>query len=57
LRRAKMLVKRNADLEILWPAASSSRSDRANPDSKAAGSNTRSKPAAPLMATSVPSSR
>jgi len=57
LRRAKMLVKRNADLEILWPAASSSRSDSANPDSKAAGSNTRSKPAAPLMATSVPSSR
>jgi len=57
LRRAKMLVKRNADLEILWPAASSSRSDSANPDAKAAGPNTRSKPAAPLMATSVPSSR
>jgi len=57
LRRAKMLVKRNADLDILWPAASSSRSDSANPDPKAAGSSTRSKPAAPLMATSVPSSR
>jgi serine/threonine protein kinase len=57
LRRAKMLVKHNADLDILWPAASSSRSDSAKPDAGSAAPETRSKPAAPLIATSVPSSR
>jgi serine/threonine protein kinase len=57
LRRAKMLVKQNAQLDILWPAPSLSPGDSATPDAKSAGSEARSKPAAPLVANSVPSSR
>ena len=50
VRRSKMLVKRNADLDILWPAASpkSSGPKSAAPDTQSA------KPPAPLVATSVP---
>lgn len=48
LRRSKMLVKRNADLEILWPSVSPSPKS-AGPDTQAAKTST------PLVATSVPS--
>ena len=57
LRRAKMLVRHNADLDILWPAAASSPSEPANSAAKSALPETRPRPSAPLVATSVPSSQ
>jgi serine/threonine protein kinase len=59
VRRSKMLVKRNADLDILWPSASSSReSGSSNSAPKSGPPDTQaSKGSTPLVATSVPSSR
>jgi serine/threonine protein kinase len=48
VRRAKMLVKRGPDLEILWPSAAAAKS---GPDHPA------SKPTAPLVANSLSTSR
>jgi len=48
VRRSKMLLKRNADLDILWPSTSPSPRS-AGPDTQAAKAST------PLVATSVPS--
>ena len=48
VRRAKMLVKRGPDLEILWPSAAALKSD---PNRRA------SKPTAPLVANSLATSR
>src|SRR5262245_27122676 len=58
-RRSRMLVKRNADLDILWPSASpSSKSGSSNSASKTGSPDRQAaKASTPLVARSVPSSR
>lgn len=58
VRRSKMLVKRNADLDILWPsAARSPQSGSSDSAPKSAPDTQARKGSTPLVASSAPSSR